>query len=101
MPEAGNRLVKGEGEGSGEASQAMRAQELIEQLARNDRPLGPAVHALMSAADNNGSATIDSVAVIYRDDYLAALRAEGKDADQEAGRLSLDEVRSHLTKSVF
>ena len=79
----------------------MRAQELIEQLARNDRSLAHAVHSLLSAADGSGSATIDNVAVIYRDDYIAALRAEGKDADQEAGRLSLDEVRTHLTKSVF
>jgi lipopolysaccharide export system ATP-binding protein len=79
----------------------VRAQELIDQLARNDRSLGHAVHSLLSAADDNGRATIDNVAIIYRDDYLAALRAEGRDADQEAGRLSLDEVRSHLVSSVF
>jgi lipopolysaccharide export system ATP-binding protein len=79
----------------------MRALELIEQLARNDRSLGHAVHALLSAADDGGRASIDNVAVIYRDDYLGSLRAEGRDADQEAGRLSLDEVRSHLVKSVF
>ena len=79
----------------------MRAPELIEQLARSDRSLAHAVHSLLSAADDNGRATIDNVAVIYRDDHIAALRAEGKDADQEAGRLSLDEVRSHLVKSVF
>jgi lipopolysaccharide export system ATP-binding protein len=79
----------------------MRAQEIIEQLARNDRSIAHAVHALMSAADATGRATIDSVAVIYRDDYIASLRAEGKDADQEAGRLSLDEVRAYLTGSVF
>jgi lipopolysaccharide export system ATP-binding protein len=79
----------------------MRAPELIEQLARNDRSLLHAVHSLLSAADDNGRASLDNVAVIYRDDYLAALRAEGKDADQEAGRLSLDEVRAHLKNSVF
>src|SRR4051812_13631979 len=79
----------------------MNPQELIEQLARNDRSIATAIHSLLSAADDVGRATIDNVAVIYRDDYLAALRAEGKDADQEAGRLSLDEVRSHLTSSVF
>src|SRR4051812_11877974 len=79
----------------------MRAPELIEQLARNDRSLALAVHSLLSAADDGGRATIDNVAVIYRDDYLASLRAEGKDADLEAGRLSLDEVRAHLTNSVF
>lgn len=79
----------------------LRAQEIIEQLARNDRSIAHAVHSLLSAADGTGRATIDSVAVIYRDDYLASLRAEGKDADQEAGRLSLDEVRGYLTRSVF
>jgi lipopolysaccharide export system ATP-binding protein len=79
----------------------LRAQELIEQLARNDRSLAHAVHSLLSAADDAGRATIDNVAVIYRDDYLASLRAEGKDADQEAGRLSLDEVRAYLTNSLF
>jgi lipopolysaccharide export system ATP-binding protein len=79
----------------------VRARELIDQLARNDRSLAHAVHSLLSAADDNGRATVDNVAIIYRDDYLAALRAEGKDADQEAGRLSLDEVRSHLVSSVF
>jgi lipopolysaccharide export system ATP-binding protein len=79
----------------------MRAQELIEHLARNDRSLAHAIHSLLSAADENGRASLDNVAVIYRDDYLASLRAEGKDADQEAGRLSLDEVRGHLRNSVF
>jgi len=79
----------------------MTSQELIEQLARNDRSLAHAIHSLLSAADGKGRATLDSVAVIYRDDYLASLRAEGKDADQEAGRLSLDEVRGHLRSSVF
>jgi len=79
----------------------MSAQDLIEQLSRQDRSLAHAVHSLLSAADENGRATIDSVAVIYRDDYLSSLRAEGKDADQEAGRLSLDEVRGYLRNSVF
>jgi lipopolysaccharide export system ATP-binding protein len=77
------------------------AQQFIEQLARSDRSLAQAVHSLLSAADDNGRATIDNVAIIYRDDYLASLRAEGKDAAQEAGRLSLDEVRAHLLSSVF
>jgi len=38
---------------------------------------------------------------VYRDDHLAALRASGRNAEQEAGRLSLDEVRQHLTQSVL
>jgi lipopolysaccharide export system ATP-binding protein len=104
MPGGESRFVKGEGEDAGKASRtrsSMRAPELIEQLARNDRSLAHAVHSLLSAADDSGRASIDNVAVIYRDDYLATLRAEGKDADQEAGRLSLDEVRAHLRSSVF
>ncbi|HET9424683.1 MAG TPA: LPS export ABC transporter ATP-binding protein [Gemmatimonadaceae bacterium] len=78
-----------------------RARELIEELARNDRSLAQAMHSLLAAADGSGRATIDDVAVVYRDDHLAALRAEGKDAEHEAGRLSLDEVRSYLISSVF
>jgi hypothetical protein len=46
----------------------MRAQELIEQLARNDRSLGHAIHSLLSAADENGRASLDNVAINYRDD---------------------------------
>jgi len=38
---------------------------------------------------------------VYRDDHLATLRASGRNAEQEAGRLSLDEVRQHLTQSVL
>lgn len=53
------------------------------------------------AADDAGVAPLDRVAVVYRDDYIASLRAEGKNADQEAGRLSLDEVRAHLLQSVL
>jgi lipopolysaccharide export system ATP-binding protein len=78
-----------------------RAQELIEQLARNDRSVAHAVHALLSAADDNGRANVHTVAIMYRDDHLSALRAEGKDADQEAGRLSIDEVTTYLIGSIF
>ena len=39
--------------------------------------------------------------MVYRDDHLAALRASGRDAEREAGRLSLDEVRQHLSQSVL
>ena len=74
---------------------------LVDQLARGDRSTAFALHALISAADPSGVAEFDRVAVIYRDDHLAALRAAGRDAEREAGRLSLDEVRYHLAKSVF
>ena len=80
---------------------ASRAQQLIDQLAKGDRSIAFAIHSLLSAADANGRATLDCIVLVYRNDYLATLRAEGKNADQEAGRLSLDEVRAHLLKSAL
>ncbi len=78
---------------------AVRA--LAEQLAKGDRSIALALHALISVADSTGLANVDAVIKVYRDDYLAALRATGRDAEKEAGRLSLDEVRQHLAMSVF
>ncbi len=77
------------------------ALQLIDQLARSDRSVGLALHALIKAADDQGVAPFDRAAVLYRDDYLAAERAAGRDANREAGRLGLDEVRSHLAGSVL
>jgi lipopolysaccharide export system ATP-binding protein len=78
-----------------------RVRELIEQKAAGDRSFVLALHAVIREADDGGVATLDRVAKRYRDDYLNALRVEGRDADHEAGRLSLDEVRSHLSRSVL
>jgi lipopolysaccharide export system ATP-binding protein len=60
-----------------------------------------ALHALIIAADADGCSDFNQAAVIYRDDHLAAMRADGRDAEREAGRLSLDEVRKHLAASVL
>jgi lipopolysaccharide export system ATP-binding protein len=79
----------------------IRAHHLVDALAHGDRSIAFALHSLLMAADDAGIASLDRVAVVYRDDYLASLRAEGKDADREAGRLSLDEVRAHLVRSVL
>src|SRR5207237_10246564 len=70
-----------------------RIRALIDQLARNDRSTAFALHALIVAADENGVADFNRAVIAYRDDYLAAVRARGRDAQREAGRLSLDEVR--------
>jgi lipopolysaccharide export system ATP-binding protein len=78
-----------------------QAHRLVEQLARGDRSTALALHALVSAADPDGVADFDAAARAYRDDYLSALRATGHDAEREAGRLSLDEVRKHLVHSVL
>jgi lipopolysaccharide export system ATP-binding protein len=78
-----------------------RIQQLIDQIARGDRSTALALHALVSAARSGGCATLDEMAIHYRDDHLSALRSEGRDAEREAGRLSLDEVRNHLAHSVL
>jgi lipopolysaccharide export system ATP-binding protein len=78
-----------------------KVAELLEQKAVGDRSFVFALHAVISEADDAGIATLDRVTMRYRDDYLSALRAEGRDADHEAGRLGLDEVRTHLSASVL
>jgi len=74
------------------------ARELAERLAAGDRSVALALIALVGAADDDGTARFNDVAVHYRDDHLAALRAEGRDVERESGRLSLDEVRAHLAE---
>lgn len=78
-----------------------RVQDVVERYAAGDRSTALALLALVRVADEDGSATFHDVALAYRTDYLAAFRAEGRDADAEAGRLSLDEVRAHLGTVVF
>jgi lipopolysaccharide export system ATP-binding protein len=73
----------------------------LAEAAAADRSAAFAIHSLISEADETGSATLDRVAIRFRDDYLESLRARGLDADREAGRLSLDEVRSFLSQSVL
>jgi lipopolysaccharide export system ATP-binding protein len=82
-------------------SDSTRVRTLVDQIARGDRSTALALHALISAADDRGCAEFDRAAIIYRDDHLGALRVAGRDAEREAGRLSLDEVRQHLAHSVF
>src|SRR5438270_4905385 len=77
-----------------------RSRALL-QHARTDRSMALALHALIIAADAEGCSDFNQAAVIYRDDHLAAMRADGRDAEREAGRLSLDEVRKHLAASVL
>ncbi len=78
-----------------------RIANLINHLARGDRSTALALNALISAADSDGRATLDGVALIYRRDHLEAQRAAGRDAEREAGELSMDQVRAHLASSVL
>ena len=78
-----------------------RVQALVEQYAGGDRSVAFGLHALISEADGNGLAVFNDVAIRFRDDWIAAIRAQGGDAEREAGRLSLDEVRAFLQRSVL
>src|SRR6478672_9859161 len=76
-------------------------QQIVDRLARGDRSAALALHALFLVADRTGTATFNDVAMQYRNDHLAALRAAGVDADREAGRVSMDEFRQNLAASVL
>ncbi len=78
---------------------ALRA--LLDTASAGDRSAALALHAVLHEADDRGSASFDAVARCYWDDYLAAVRNDGRDSASEAGRLSLDEVRDHLGASVL
>ncbi len=85
-----------ESNGPSASGAAVEAHRIAEQLAGGDRSVALALVALIGAADEHGGASFNDLAVHYRDDHLAALQAEGRDVEREAGRLSLDEVRTHL-----
>lgn len=74
---------------------------LLAHAAGDERSSVLALEALVRCADETGSATLNNIAIGYRDEYLRTLREEGKDAPREAGRLSLDEVRAYLTTWVL
>ena len=76
-------------------------QRFIEGHARGDRWTAMALHALICAARDNGDVVFNDMAIQYRNDYLGMVRDEGRDADREAGRLGLDEVREHLARTVL
>ena len=77
-----------------------RVRTLLVRLRQSDRSTSLAAEALIAVARDDGTATLNDVAVRYRDDHLEALRKEGREdiATAEAGRLSLDEVRVHLAR---
>ncbi|HEY2064332.1 MAG TPA: LPS export ABC transporter ATP-binding protein [Gemmatimonadaceae bacterium] len=78
-----------------------RLQALVDRLSNGDRSTALALHALICCADDQGTASFNDIAVGYRNDHLAAQRAAGRDAEREAGELSMDQVRAHLATSVL
>ncbi len=73
-------------------------RELLARLTGGDRSTALCLLAICQRADSDGGAPFHEVAISYRDDHLDAMRAEGRDVEAEAGRLSLDEVREHLLR---
>jgi len=78
-----------------------RIREIIRSLSGDERSLSIALAAIIREADQSGAAPFHSVAIRYRDEFLRALRAEGKDSEREAGRLGLDEVEAYLAGSIL
>ena len=76
-------------------------QDIVEKLGRADRSPPLALHALLVVANESGVANFNDAAGVYREDHLGAMRAAGKDAEREAGQLSMDQVRDHLARSVL
>lgn len=76
-------------------------REVLDRLTGGDRSAALCLLAVLQTADDNGRATFHDVAIAYRDDHLASWASEGRDVASETGRLSLDEVRSHLAGGVL
>jgi lipopolysaccharide export system ATP-binding protein len=70
-------------------------------VSHGDRSLAHALAAVVGAANANGESSLQAIATRFRERHLAGLRHDGRDADAEAGRLSMDEVRTHLATSVL
>jgi lipopolysaccharide export system ATP-binding protein len=74
--------------------------DLAERLTAGDRSDALCLLSVAQSADAQGNAKFHDVVVAYRTDYLHALESQGRDAAAEAGRLSVDEVRTHLANVV-
>jgi lipopolysaccharide export system ATP-binding protein len=81
--------------------EAAAREALVQRLTGGDRSAVLCLLALVRRADADGRLSVGDTLTAYREDYLHALEAEGKDPLNEAGRLSTDEVRGHLFKVVL
>jgi lipopolysaccharide export system ATP-binding protein len=74
----------------------------LHRLTAGDRSSLLCLLAVSEWATPEGTAPFQEVATAYRMEYIASLAAEGRraEAEMEAGRLSLDEVRRHLAQTV-
>ena len=74
---------------------------LLQRIAEADRSLALLLGCLLTESDDTGVASLNAVAIGFRDHHLRLVRAEGRDAERESGRLSLDEVRGYLRESLL
>ena len=80
----------------------MTAPDLLAHLRSRDPSLCLAVAGLLRTADETGAAAFGTLAVVYREDYLGALRRVAGDVNSpDPGTLSVDDVRRHLSVSVL
>ncbi|HUR91538.1 MAG TPA: LPS export ABC transporter ATP-binding protein [Gemmatimonadaceae bacterium] len=73
-----------------------RVEDLIARMSKRERSVALALQTLFARVDERGTAGVHDVAVAFRDEHLRTLRLEGKNVEQEAGRLSLDEVDRYV-----
>ena len=79
-------------------TQAIAPEAFVAQFTEGDRSTAMALLALIQAANDTGEASLHEIAVAHRAAYVASLRSEGREADGEASRVSLDEIRLHLAR---
>ena len=96
-------MTSGNGRPSGEVPPGIPGdvRALLRRIGEVDRSLALVLGGLLSSADDSGAAQLNAIAIAFRDRHLRLVRAEGKDAERESGRLSLDEVRAYLARSVL
>ena len=74
---------------------------LFERLASGDGNPALALGALIEVADDRGAAPLHALTSRFREALLRVREHEGRDLEDEARRLSLDDVRNHLCTSVL
>lgn len=74
---------------------------VLQRLSAGDRSTLLGLHAILLAADENGVASLHAAAIRYREDTLAAMRADGRNVEREAGLLGVDQAQSNLVNTVL
>lgn len=71
-------------------------EEYVNQHTGGDRSAVLALHSIVEVADEQGQATLHDIAIANWTAYVASIRADGRAAEADANRVSLDEIRQHL-----